>query len=144
MQVVKLNLWAVGQSAFWEETTCISVEVQCRFGVLHRLQLQSGRILSSQWERILDISQLYRSPRPVTGIALLFFIVFTVCNVSFIVVELCVLCFVWAWRVISCDVCIFVCCALLLYHCHREKPPFAVQLNNNNNNNNNNNKRLFA
>jgi hypothetical protein len=47
--------------------------------------------------------------------------------------------------VIFCVTCIFLCCALLYYHCHRGKTHFAVQLssssssNNNNNNNNNNN-----
>jgi hypothetical protein len=53
--------------------------------------------------RIFDISQFYRPPRPIMGIALLFCVVFIVCNVSFVVcVALCaVIClsvvcyFVW-------------------------------------------------
>jgi hypothetical protein len=55
---------------------------------------------------ILNISQPYRTPRPLTGIALLFLPVFIVCNVSFIfcvdlsavyclsVVLFCVLCLI--------------------------------------------------
>jgi hypothetical protein len=45
---------------------------------------------------IIDVSQLYRPSRPVSGIVLLFCVVFFVCNVCFIVcVALCaVFCFV--------------------------------------------------
>jgi hypothetical protein len=72
----------------------------------------------------------HRHPRPVTGIALLFFFcaVFSVCvcNVSFIVCVLRVLCFVWALCVILC----------VVFHCSTiamGKNPFVVQLHNNNN-----------
>jgi hypothetical protein len=52
---------------------------------------------------ILDVSQLYRPSRPVSGIVFLYCI-HCVCNVCFI---LCVLCFVSAWCFIVCDMCIF-------------------------------------
>jgi hypothetical protein len=59
---------------------------------------------------------------------------FILCSVSFIVVQFCVLCFVWSWCYFLWCV-LFVCYVLLSYHCHRVKNPFAVQINNNNNNN---------
>jgi hypothetical protein len=83
--------------------------------------------------KILDISQLYRPPLPVRGIALLFCFVFIVCNVHFIV---CVdLCAVFCLRM----VCYFVRCVYFCLLCLIVVPlppgrnPFAVQLNNNNN-----------
>jgi hypothetical protein len=60
-------------------------------------------------------------PQFVTGTALLFCVVFFVCNVSLIV---CVaLCAVFCLSLVCflCDMCIFECCVLLKYHCHRVK-----------------------
>jgi hypothetical protein len=71
---------------------------------------------------VLNISQTYRPPRPVTGIAL-HSLCCTYC-VQCVLYCLCsfVCCFVCALCVILCDMCIFVCCVLLQYHCHRVKP----------------------
>jgi hypothetical protein len=58
---------------------------------------------------ILDVSQPYRPPWPVTGIVLLFCFVFIVCNASFIV---CVaLCAVFNFSVVCyfCVMCVFLC-----------------------------------
>jgi hypothetical protein len=72
----------------------------------------------------------HRSPWPVAGIALLFLVVFIVCNVSFTVcVALCAV-FCLSVVVMFYLICVFLCC-LNVVPLPPGKPPFAVQLTNN-------------
>jgi hypothetical protein len=48
-----------------------------------------------------------------------------VCNVSFVIYIACVLCFVWEWCVILCDICICVLCLIIVTPTPGENP-FAV------------------
>jgi hypothetical protein len=88
-----------------------------------------------------DTKLPYRPPRSVTGTFSLssffflsfFFALHSLCVIGHLLfVKLYVLCFVWAWCVILCDMCI---CMLWLtvVPLPPDKNPFAVQINNNNN-----------
>jgi hypothetical protein len=78
---------------------------------------------------ILDISQLYRPSRPVTGIALLLGVVFVVCNVSTEKISVCV-----ALRGVLFECAVLFCVlGLIAVPLPPGETPFAFPLNNNGN-----------